>query len=268
MAKILAILTKLAAFFTKKDNLLRTIIIILILGLGSTVYLQHNKIKRITLEHRNEIKLKNALNDSVNYYINELGEVVAEKLTLQSTIKNLESLNDQLTASEKELLARLKQEKNEKAVIVAALVDAKIIIDSLMGAGDVAVTDSTIEFNSFDTEEYFKYNIVVNGAKPITSLIKPAIFFNRLEFPNQQFIKFNWGEKEEGYPIEFSISNSNPYYKVLDVSSYAIPELQKDVVNPSGWEKVGQWFKRNGRTIVYVGAGAAIGAGGTYILMK
>jgi len=262
-------MSKILAFFTKKNNLLSTIIILLILGLGSTVYFQHNKIKRITLEHQNEIKLKNALNDSVNYYINELGEEVAEKLTLQASVKTLEDLKDKLTASEKELIARVKAKNKENSVITAALIEAKAEIDSLRGTGTVVVNADSSKITFSDTTEFLTYDIEIGKVKRSSPLVDPTIMFKSLTLPNKQFVEFHWkDEKKEGYPIQFSVSNSSPYYKTYDINSYAIPELQKEVVNPSGWQKVGQWFKRNGKTIVYVGAGAAIGAGGTYILMK
>jgi hypothetical protein len=55
---------------------------------------------------------------------------------------------------------------------------------------------------------------------------------------------------------------------VGSINSYAIPELNKVVINPTGWQKVGQWFVKNGRIIGCVTSGVIVGAGGTYILMK
>lgn len=262
-------MAKFLTFFTRKNNILATIIILLILGLGTTVYFQHKRILDIQGKHLAEVKLNNALNDSVSYYINELGEEVAEKLTLQATVGTLEDLNDELTTSEKELVARIKAKNKDNSVITAALIEAEATIDSLMGSGTVIVDPDSNKVTFTDTTKFLTYDIEIGKVKRSSPLVDPTILFKNLTLPNKQFIEFHWMDnKKEGYPIEFSVSNSSPYYKTYNINSYAIPELQKEVINPNGWQKVGQWFKRNGKTIVYVGAGAAIGAGGTYVLMK
>jgi hypothetical protein len=56
--------------------------------------------------------------------------------------------------------------------------------------------------------------------------------------------------------------------KVSEINSYAIPNLKKEIVDPTGWEKVGVWLKKNGKTIGYAVGGVVVGAGGTYMLMK
>jgi hypothetical protein len=98
---------------------------------------------------------------------------------------------------------------------------------------------------------------------------EPSLLFRHLEIPNEQFVDFHWkNEKKKGYPISFSISNSNKYIKTTNVESYAIPSLNKLNINPNGWQKFGNFMIKNGKTVIYIGIGGAIGAGTVYLLMK
>ena len=92
--------------------------------------------------------------------------------------------------------------------------------------------------------------------------------FNKFELPNKQFVNFFWGDKKKDYPISFSVSNSNDYFKTVNIDSYAIPQLQKDVVNPSAWGKITAWIKKSGGFIITVGVSGAAGAGLYAILHK
>jgi len=255
--------------FLRKNNRWAIALVILLLLIGGGIWkIQHNKIKDLKNKYQSEVKLRNALIDSVSYYQNELGEEVAEKLTLQTTVKNLEKMNDDLTASQQELLRRIKAADKENKVIAAALIEAEALIDSLMGDGWVVIhpEDSTIQFG--DSTEFLLYDITIGNAFASTPKKDPTILFNYWRMPNKQFIKFDWGDKKDGYPVEFSVTNSSPYYKTYDINSYIIPEIQKDVLVPTGWQKVGLWFKKNGKIVGFVAGGVAIGAGGTYMLMK
>lgn len=256
-------------FLSKNNRWAIVLVLILLLIGGGMLKIQNNRIKNLKNKYQSEVKLKNALIDSVDFYVNVYGEVVAEKLTLQTTIKELEKINENLTASQRELLARVKISDKENKVITAALIEAKVIIDSLMGSGWVVVNpeDSTINFT--DTTEFLLYDITIGNAFASTPKKDPTIMFNHFSIPNKQFIEFHWkDDKKEGYPIEFSVSNSNKYFKTYNINSYAIPELQKEVINPTGWQKVGQWFTKNGKIVGFVAGGVVIGAGGTYLLMK
>jgi len=256
--------------FLSKNNRWALVLVLILLLVGGGIFkIQNNRIKEWKDKHQTEVKLRNALIDSVDYYQNELGETVAEKLTLQTTVKNLETLNDELTASQQELLRRVKAADKENKVIAAALIEAEALIDSLMGDGWVVVNpeDSTINFT--DTTEFLLYDITIGNAFASSPTKDPTILFNHFSMPNKLFVDFQWKEdKKEGFPITLSVSNSNPYYKTNDINSYIIPEIQKEVLNPTGWQKVGKWFVRNGKIIGFVAGGIAIGAGGTYILMQ
>jgi hypothetical protein len=260
---------KILEFLAEKNRWAIVLVIILLLIGGGIWKLQRNKINNLKDKYQSEVKLKNALIDSVGYYKNVYGEVVAEKLTLQTSIKDLEKINGNLTASQKELLIRIKAADKKNSIITAALIEAEALIDSLLGAGFVEVdpNDSTITFS--DSTEFLIYDITIGKAVPAVSKIDPTIMFNRLKMPNKQFIEFHWkDDKKEGYPIEFSVSNSNKYFKTYNINSYAIPKLDKDILNPTGWQKVGRWFIKNGKVVGFVAGGVVIGAGGTYILMK
>ena len=256
--------------FLSKNNRWAVVLVIILLLLGGGLWkLQRNRINEWKDKYQTEVKLKNALVDTVHYYKNSYGEVVAEKLTLQASVKDLEKMRDQLTAEQQELLRRVKEANKENTVIAAALVEAEAIIDSLLAQGTVVVNskDTTITFS--DTTKNLEYELVVGKAIPVSPTIEPTLLFKHLRLPNTQEVKFEWeNNKREGYPIKFSISNSNEYIKVNEINSYAIPNLKKEVINPTGWEKVGIWLKKNGKIVGYVAGGVVIGAGGTYLLMK
>lgn len=252
-----------------KNNRLITVGIIVLLLMVLTIKLQRNTIFDLKDEHQNEIKLNNALNDSVSFYKNVYGEVVAEKLTIQETVKNLEKINNKLTESERELIARVKEANKENTVIAAALVEANLIIKLLQAKGNVVINskDTTITFS--DTTKHMEYEIVIGKVIPMPFNVKPTLLFRHMKFQNKQMVKFIWeNDKKEGYPVKFTMSNSNPYYKINKINSYIIPNIIKEDIDPTGWQKFEKWFVKNGKTVIYISAGAAGGAAGTYILMK
>lgn len=92
---------------------------------------------------------------------------------------------------------------------------------------------------------------------------------NSLRFENEQTIKFHWlDDKEEGYPISFSVSNSNQYFMVNNIESYAIPALNKETINPNGWQRFSTNFQKGNNIPFYLGVGALIGGGDGYLLTK
>lgn len=257
---------KILGFLLEKN---RWAILVLIL-IGVAVWkIQQNKVGKFNNKYETEVKLTNALLDSITYTVNQYNEVVADKLTLQETIGNLEKKNDELTESQKELIARVKKIDKENSVITAALIKSKVTIDSLITEGFVVVNpnDSSINFN--DSTEFLIYDINIGKAIPATPLEDPTLSFNYLSMPNDQFIDFHWkNNKKKGYPIEFSVSNSNKYFKTYNINSYAIPELRKEYVDPNGWQKFEQWLNKNSKIVGFVAGGVIVGAGGTYLLMK
>jgi len=271
------ILAKIWNYLKQNNRWAIALVIILLLGSGAIIKLQRNKIDEWKGKYQTEVKLRDALIDTVRYYKNQHNEIVAEKLTLQESIKNLEKMYGQLSDNQKELLLRIKELNKKNEVISAALISTEVKIDSLLAKdkqnGNVVTVDTTKKMvninNLASNDTSFVYDIDVNNVLPAFPTIKPYFLFKSIEIPNKQFVEFHWkNDKQKGYPISFSISNSNKYVKVTSLDSYAIPPLDKVKLNPNGWQKIGNFFIKNGRTIVYVGVGAAAGAGGMYLLMK
>lgn len=257
--------------FLAKNNRWAILLVLLIVGFG-TLYIQakNSKIDELQDKYATEVKLSKALLDSVTTYQNKEKEWVAEKLSIQTSMKDLESKNLNLTNNQKELIRRVNGLSAEKSVITAALIDAKFVIDSLTHTGEVIVdtTNNTVEFKELN-DSSLRYVFLAIGVQPVVKEIKPSLLIKNLTIPNKQFVEFHWlDDKKEGYPIGFSVTNTNKYIKVYDIDSYAIPSLKKEVLNPTGWQKFGQWMKDNSRMVKFVGAGVVIGAGGTYLLMK
>ncbi len=257
-------------FFVKNNRwALLLVILLLILG-GGFLKIQHNKILKLRTEKLAEVKLKNALLDTLHIYQNKDSLWVAEKLTIQASVKDLENDKVQLTANQQRLIAKVKDVEKENSVITAALIQANFIIDSLQHGGLVLVdtVNKTVSFIEPDDPD-IQYNFTATGVLPFPPNTKPSLLINSLRLPNEQFVAFHWvDDRKAGYPIAFSLTNSNKYVKVNDINSYAIPQLQKEVINPTGWGKFGQWIKKNGKIVGYVAGGVVVGAGGTYILMK
>jgi len=231
------------------------VLIIVLMAGGGFWFNDHNKQQA---KYNLEVNLKNALQDSIEYYQNKEGEWVAEKKTLQADISTLEDKNLNLTENQKELVRRIKNLSNKNDVIVAALARQEAVIDSLMQiATSIDTVKNTITF--VKVTDTLEYDIKILNVKPLKSkVLQPTMFIKKLKIPNELFVEFHW-EDGKTHPIAVSISNSNPLFKTNDIDSYAIPELQKDVVKPTGWQKIGNFFKKTGKYIGIFGAGAIVG---------
>jgi len=257
--------------FLAKNNRWAIVVVILLLLIGGGIFrFQNNKIKEWKNKHLTEVKLNKALNDTITYYQDAWGNEVAEKLTIQATVKQLEEKNGQLTDEQKELLAKIVEANDDKNLIAAALIRATFLIDSLKHAGgvDVDTTKKTVTYTEFENPN-INYKIRATGVLPYPRNSTPGLLIDTLRIPNEQFIKYKWeDEKKEGYPVSFTVTNSNKYIHVTEMNSYIIPGVDKDVLNPTGWKRVELWFKRNGKIIGGVAGGLVVGAGGTYLLMQ
>jgi hypothetical protein len=270
------ILAKIWAFLSKNNRWAIALVIVLLLAGGTIIHFKNKKIASLQTEVKTEVKLRDALLDTVTVYKNKRNELVAEKLTIQETVKNLEKMYGQLSADQKELINRIKEMDKKNAVIAAALIKTDVKIDSLLAIngknGTVVTVDSTKKMfninNLASKDTSFVYDIDVNNALPALPTIKPSLLFKSIELPNKQFVEFHWknDQKKKGYPIAFSISNSNKYIKTIGVESYAIPPLDKLKINPSGWDKFGNFMIKNGKTVLYIGIGTGVGVAGYYLL--
>lgn len=249
------------------------IVIAIILILSLIVYFQHQSIVNLKEKNKSEVNLRNALLDSVSRYQNERHEWVAEKLSLQETVKNLDKITGQLNSMQKELVTRIKEVEKGNDIIAAALFDTNVKIDSLLHKGETIVdtTGRKITFRDLykkDKKEVH-YSFIVGEVLPADFKIKPTLLIDSLYFPNTQFIDFKWkNDKKAGYPISFSVTNSNDFFKTGNVESYIIPQITKEHLNPNGWQKFENFFIRNGNKVFYISVGVGVGAAGTLLLLK
>jgi hypothetical protein len=272
-----AILLKFWNFLKQNNRWAIALVIILLLAGGTIIHFKNKKIASLKDEVKTEVKLRDALLDTIDVYKNKRDELVAEKLTIQETIKKLEKMYGQLNENQQELIQRIKELGKKNEVIAAALIKTDVKIDSLLAKdkenGNVVTVDTTkkmVNINNLASKDTsFVYDIDVNNVLPALPTIKPYFLFKSIEIPNKQFAEFHWkNDRKKGYPISFSISNSNKYIKVTGVDSYAIPPLDKLKINPSGWDKFGNFIIKNGKTILYIGIGTGLGAGAYWLLTK
>ncbi len=258
-----------------KKNIILIVLGIIIL-LGIIIYFQYNTIIKLKNNVQETENLYIALFDSINYYKNKNNELVAEKLTIQTTYNILKNNYDNLNNTQKELLDRILELDKKNKIITAALIKSEIKIDSLliiMGANNIAINIDTINnkinFNNLQTNDStFIFDIDVNNIYSMKNK-KPELLFKSIIIPNKQFIEFHWNnDKKKGYPVSFSVINTNKYFKVYDIESYAIPQLDKSDLSPNGWQKLGLFIKKNGKSMFLIGLGAAGGIGGYYLLTK
>lgn len=259
--------------FLKEKNRWAIVLVVILLFIGfGIINIQCNKIADWEKKYQTEIKLKDALVDTVRHYKNAYGEVVAEKLTIQESVKNLEKMFGQLTESQKELITRVKELDKKNTTIAAALIIANVKIDSLLHKGTTVVDTASkkIIFSDFynkkvdDISYQVAYKFTIGKAIPSPITATPTLMIDSLYFPNKQFIDFHYkNDKKKGYPISFSISNSNGFYNTVNIESYAIPNLV-----PEHKTKFGDWFYKNGKWVLIGASGIAAGAGATYLLTR
>ena len=185
------------------------------IGFGVMIYI--NKTSKLNNQIETEIKLRNALVDNVKYYQNKEKEWVAEKLTIQATVSELTKMKNELTQTQKELLERIKQTGKDYTIIAAALIKQNIKIDSLLLNGNTEIDTLNKEIRFYDTykdsSKVMTYDFRVKNVIP-SSLIKlPKLLIDSLSLPNTQYIDFKWkNDKKVGYPVSFSVTNSNGFF--------------------------------------------------------
>jgi hypothetical protein len=266
----MGILSKIWDFLKQKNRLLIAIVIVIILVLITILYFQHQRVVNLKDKYQTEVKLKDALIDDIHTYQNKEKEWVTEKLTLQGNVKDLEKIKGQLTASQKELLAKIKEVEKENSIITAALIQTNVIIDSLSHYKTyIDTAKKAITF--VDSTKNLKYKINVGRVMPAyfqpDSL--PTLTFNQFILPNTQFVEFHWKkDKKKGYPISFSVTNTNDYFKTVNIDSYAIKPITKEKLNPNGWQKIGNFFVKNGKTVATFTVGIVTGATTFWLLTK
>ena len=99
----------------------------------------------------------------------------------------------------------------------------------------------------------------VDNVEPYQNNI-PTLTFEKFELNNTQFIEFHWkSEPKNGYPVSFSVSNSNKYFQTYDIESYTIPEIKKSELKPTFWQKLGKTLKSSSGDLIIFGAGLGTG---------
>lgn len=252
-----------------KLNLLPTIIIttILLVGIGVGFYHYSNEIKSLNITVSDKEKTNNALKDSVRYYIDKYNQEVAEKLTLQGTVKEITNKNNKLTASQKELMKRVNEVNEENIVIAAANIKLAVKIDSLesvMGVFNPANNSLNFSKTTLDVS----YNITVSNVMEIINK-RSMLQINNLSMLNKQLIEFHWdSNKKIDHPVSFTVINSNKYFRTADIDSYIIPEINKDKIKPTGWQKINNFIGKSGGKLAIFGTGVGVGSLAVFFLTK
>jgi len=233
------------------------IIVALLLLLGFGTYYHFTTLSEKDKKITEEKNLHNALTDSVHRYKDKQNELVNEKLTIQTTLKELSDKNLTLTKNQSELVNRIKEISDKNDLISAALINLDIKLDGMTNSNAIVENDSTIEFKSEKKDTSLVYNIQIHGVKHVSG-IKTKLEFQEFQLPNKQFIKFNW-TKDKTNPISFSVTNTNQYFKVANIDSYVIPEINKEAIKPTFLQRLGRFGKSAGGKVVIFGAGMLAG---------
>lgn len=243
--------------FDKRNLVIVGLALLLLFG----VFYHFNTVSKHNDKLVQEKNLQHALSDTLRTYKNKENQWVSEKLTIQAETKELKDKNMILTANQSDLVKRVDAINKNNQVISAALIQMSVKLDGLRNDSPILETDSTETFASSPKDTTINYEILVKNVKRYNPTYKPVLEFTKFSIPNKQFIEFHWqNDKKEGYPISFSVTNSNPYYKVYNLDSYAIPELDKTKVKPSFWNKLGTFSKTWGGKAVFLGVGVLVGA--------
>lgn len=240
----------------KNKNLFFYIIIIVLLILFSFFF---KKISNLKTEIENKEKLTLALTDTITTYKNLYNQTVSEKRTIQTNLKEVKNTNIKLTKNQSKLFNKINEVSKEKKIISAAYIELKYKYDSLLlGGGNYDTINNTIEYVG-DTNNLYYY-FLVDNVRRVDTLKESNLNIKSLEIHNEQFIEFHWeNNKKEGYPISFSITNTNDNIIVTNLDSYAIPNIKKEIVDPNFWQKTKRWIKKNGNKIIWFAGGFAGG---------
>jgi hypothetical protein len=213
--------------------------------------------------YKNELqmreKLENALSDTMRTNKDKFGRLRSEKLTMQGEIDDLKKRTNLLNEEKRQLLSEVENLNKEKEVIAAALFEAEATIDSLLNTTGVVINDSTYSFS--DSTQHYNYRILVGNITPYLDY-KPFLLINNFTITTDYLVSFNWEKnRREFYPVSFNVTPTNPFIRINGIESYAIPELQKQIVKPTGWKKFGNFFKERWEDLLIGGISFGVGYG-------
>lgn len=230
------------------------VLVILLLAVGAYYF---NRVSNLEIDLQSETNLRLAMIDTISTYRNQRDELVAEKRTMQFKLNEKEFENNDLIKRIKETEKKNATLEKRVTVFAAALVESKIVIDSLQKSKVfVSEKDSSVLFSSKSPNLEYTFKV-----QPVYTFPNrpPQLTFVDFKIPNKQYIEFHWRDvAKQGYPISFSVTNTNPYFQTVNIESYAIPEIFKPEVKPTFWKKVGKGFKDVGGKLIYVGIGAGL----------
>lgn len=223
-------------------NIIIGILLLIIIGGGVYSCNNMNKRKAELQEYKN---LQTALNDSLDIYRNEYDELVAEKKSIQYDLKELETINTNLTVNQKRLIERINKSNKKNDIISAAYVELEISYNKLKASlGNYDGIGQTITF--IDSTKNIQYEFIVSNVRPADTNKVTELNIKKLVIPNRQYIEFKWEDhKREGYPVSFQITNTNDLIRVIDADSYIIPEISKEEIKSNFWQKAKAWLKRS-----------------------
>lgn len=208
------------------------------------------ELKSVKVEALNVTK---ALTDTLHHFKTKEGDWGVEKKTIQAELSTLKDANLNLNSNQKLLIKEVERQNKTATTIAAALIELTAKVEGLTNDNAI-VGDSTVNFPF--TSKDLQYNLTVFNVKPI-DFKKPRLTINTLSFPNTQTVNFNWkDDKREGFPVSFSVVNTNQYFKVSNIESYIIPSINKKEIHLNVWQR----FTKS-KTFKWVIFGAGITAG-------
>lgn len=246
------------------------IIILIILGyIGFSYY--SSKVNKINNKYKNELKLREALNSTIDTLIDVNGDLRLSKKTLQTNINRLNDLNGDLTNNQKQLLKEIKKSEENREVLAAANIRMSFIIDSLdsiISKGLVDTINNKIDFKEKNNKD-LKYHFVVSNVRPFDKDKDVTHTIKSIDFPNEQYIDFTYEKdgKKRLYPISFTVKNSNQYMETYNIDSYIIPEINPDDFEVGFFERTWLWYQKQS-ALAKLGVGFILGGGSVYFITK
>ena len=194
----------------KYYNIIITAIAIIALVFGCNQYQQKE-----SLEAQNT-NVVDFLNDTVSYYEDELGNVVATTKALAGDVKQRDILLSKMVDSTKELKALVEK---YKTVNSAGIINTVTKIDTVKIP--IEVPNGVEFFSTFDfNNEHYKIKGTVS---------EKGMNINEFEMYNK--MSFVIGLKKNGFlkprTYNIDVKNSNPYIQTIGIDSYTLTEEPK-----------------------------------------
>ncbi len=249
-------------FLTPTHLSLLAAILLLLVGFGAERCQRQN----LQTQWEENARLQGALQDSVRVTRLANGQLRHEKKTLQGTLSQVKAHNSQLNQQQKELLAQVailsKKPKAQGGLIAAGSIAYETGIKKPLPSVPATATDTANVVDFTYQSDTLRYQARLRGVR-IDSTSRPRLQLTDLQLPNVATVAFQWGTKKEGYPVSFSVQNSNPLYRVSNVESYAIPELRPEIRRRT---RAGRLLQTIAKGVKIALPALVVGAGAGYVL--